>query len=528
MDPLQLGTLNTESFDPYSVPSLDAALLDTDWTAAFHELVRMPLLNNPIQSHVSACMVSRQPTGPPQHLMANQTSPSITLYCPENADSFLHLDPLTHVPIFRSPLDLTSDLHLSQNENLDDLEGVGKILCRAPVGLDRMVDSNSLMFVLCAYSQWIPLVVFDPLQIIHTSQETIKNQFLESPASRCRLLLISELMRKLVRSRGLDEGGDRMLTFLGGEVQRNITEYRAEQRLLGEEERRHATGALDHIVELLSIYAVSAPLALTLRLLQLAAPVFLRACSPHHPPHMSVVLLNPSVNLRHFVVADVVTSITTGRSLLCRYHVPWSLDLCKRFTKTGEDQGLQWKFGIPDQFILLFGYMDGLKENATATATPVDPRVIEQIEEDISRIIIPPCKGRDASLAIGRMVVQECWRKAVFIYMYMALCGVHALDPRVVNAQKGFMKLVNGIKPGRNPDAFLVLPMMIAGVATTKFTHQQTIASRILTIPQFINSNTSGNDSLCMLRDIWVRIKAEDRAARWEDLREACRRVTGI
>jgi hypothetical protein len=171
MDPLQLGTLNTESFDPYSVPSLDAALLDTDWTAAFHELVRMPLLNNPIQSHVSACMVSRQPTGPPQHLMANQTSPSITLYCPENADSFLHLDPLTHVlvyslpssdenldsgsprpfrPIFRSPLDLTSDLHLSQNENLDDLEGVGKILCRAPVGLDRMVDSNSLMFVLYA------------------------------------------------------------------------------------------------------------------------------------------------------------------------------------------------------------------------------------------------------------------------------------------------------------------------------------------------------------------------------------------
>jgi hypothetical protein len=105
--------------------------------------------------------------------------------------------------------------------------------------------------------------------------------------------------------------------------------------------------------------------------------------------------------------------------------VPWSLDLCKRFTKTGEDQGLQWKFGIPDQFILLFGYMDGLKENATATATPVDPRVIEQIEEDISRIIIPPCKGRDASLAIGRMVVQECWRKAVFIYMYMVSSYKH-------------------------------------------------------------------------------------------------------
>jgi hypothetical protein len=45
-----------------------------------------------------------------------------------------------------------------------------------------------------------------------------------------------------------------MLTFLGGEVQRNITEYRAEQRILGEEERRHATGALDHIVEVSPLF----------------------------------------------------------------------------------------------------------------------------------------------------------------------------------------------------------------------------------------------------------------------------------
>ncbi|CAE6474050.1 unnamed protein product [Rhizoctonia solani] len=535
------------SFDFCTIPSLDTTLpLELDWAASLYELAMMPSLDTPIQSEIFPFVASQQLTTP-QHFTPNQAglleallslggshlisqpdslAPALPYSLPSIDVNLYSLHPLGSSSY--SPVDLASDLHLSGDENAEDLEGVGKILCQTPVGLDRMVDSNSLVFVLCAYSEWIPLAVFDPLQIIHTSQETIANQFLESPASRCRLLLISELMRKLIKSRDLDDGGNRMLALLGGEIQRNITSYQIEQSPWSEEEQRRAIAALDHMVELLSIHVFSASLASTLRLLQLSTPVFLRAFRPPYPPHMSAALLNPSVNLRHFVVADVATSIATGRSLLCRYHVPWSLDLCNRFTKTREDEGLRWMSGIPDQFILLFGYMNGLKEDASTTGTPVDSRAIKQIEEDIRMIIIPPSKGRDASLAIGRMVVQECWREAVFIYMYMALCGANALDPRVMKAQKGFMKLVNGIKPGRNPDAFLVIPMMIAGVATIKSTHRQIITSRILTIPQFINPNTTGNDSLRMLEYIWARTKVEGRVARWEDLREACRRVTGI
>ncbi|KAG8684508.1 hypothetical protein FRC11_012009, partial [Ceratobasidium sp. 423] len=143
------------------------------------------------------------------------------------------------------------------------------------------------------------------------------------------------------------------------------------------------------------------------------------------------------------------------------YHVPWSLELCENFMLRKENQGLQWLFGMPDQFIMLFAYLNGLKEDAEAAGTFVDPRIIARIEEDMKKIIILPCESKDPSLAIGRVVVQECWREAVFIYIYMALCGAHALDPRVEKAQKGFMKLVNGIKPGRNPDLFLIVPLLL-------------------------------------------------------------------
>jgi hypothetical protein len=63
--------------------------------------------------------------------------------------------------------------------------------------------------------------------------------------------------------------------------------------------------------------------------------------------------------------------------------------------------------------------MSNLRENAIATKTEVDPTIIQQIEEDIKSVIIAPCDSKDPSLGIGRMVVQECWREVVFVFLYM-------------------------------------------------------------------------------------------------------------
>jgi hypothetical protein len=67
--------------------------------------------------------------------------------------------------------------------------------------------------------------------------------------------------------------------------------------------------------------------------------------------------------------------------------------------------------------------MSNLREDAIATKTEADPTIIQRIEEDIKNITIAPCKNRDPSLGIARMVVQECWREVVFIFLYMvSLC----------------------------------------------------------------------------------------------------------
>ncbi|CEL54436.1 hypothetical protein RSOLAG1IB_11683 [Rhizoctonia solani AG-1 IB] len=416
--------------------------------------------------------------------------------------------------------------YFGDDEN--DPEGVGEVLCQVPVRLDPIVDSNSLAFVLQSYARWMPLVVFDPLIIASATQEGIIRRFLDCPGSRSRLLLVSNVMRRLAKSWNLDEGGKMTLSSLRDQVWQNVINYRSKELPPTENERKRANAALDQLIELVVIHLYSSPLVSTIRLLQSAAAVFLSACPAPHLPNMLELLLEADMNVRLFAGVDVVISITTGRPLLCRYDVPWSLEICDRFIQKREDQGLRWLGGIPDQFILLFGFMSNIRENAIATKTEVDTTIIQQIEEDIKNAIIAPCDSRDPSLGIGRMVVQECWREVVFIFLYMAVCGLDAFDQRVERAQRRFMKLMKGIKPGRHPDAFLVIPTILVGVATTRSSHRQTITSRIFSRPEFSTPNTAVNDYLRILEDIWARTQVEGRAARWEDLREACRRVTGV
>ncbi|KAF8679425.1 hypothetical protein RHS04_04876 [Rhizoctonia solani] len=409
----------------------------------------------------------------------------------------------------------------------DDPEGFEEILCQISIRLDRTVDSNKLPFVLQCYAQWISQSVFEPLKIAYTTKDTISQQFSLSQASRSRLLMISQIMRKLAKHRALDEEGNMLLELLRCEIWQNVAAFCSRQ-WAENEEREHAILALNNTFELMNMQAASAPLSDLLRLIQLAAPVFLKACPSPYPPHMSELLLEVNVNLRHFVVADVASSITTGRPLQCRYHVPWSLEYCDEFIRKREDRGSQWLLGIPDQFLLLLAYMNNLREDAIAANAMIDPTMIERIGEDIRVINVMPCESKEPTLAIVRTVVQECWRQAIFIYLYMALGRAHALDSQVKKAHRSFMKLVNGTKSGRNPDALLTIPMIIAGVAATKSTHRHTIISRVLSVPEYTNPNTAGNDHLHLLKEVWTRTANEGRAARWDDLREACWRITGV
>ncbi|KAJ1301462.1 hypothetical protein OPQ81_008719 [Rhizoctonia solani] len=406
-----------------------------------------------------------------------------------------------------------------------DPEGIQTLLCIAPT-MDRNVKDNSLPFVLQCYSQWAIVSIFEPRKIAHAMREQIIEQF-TSEDTRKRVILMANVMNVFAKNLKIDEAGASIVNHLAGEVRGNVRSFMATQPSSSDMlDRQASMHALDNTLEILTLQINTQSLAACIQSMEDAAPVFRRACSepPGQPLNIANILLEPGLNLRHFVSLDVMGSLTTGRPTSFKYKVAYSAELCERMFQLQENHGLQWLHGLPDQFILILVWINSLCETSGAS---VDPKLVNWVETEILQVKFALDQSEDPALRIGRMVVRECWRKTVLIYLYMVLCGADASDTRVIRVVKNFMRLVKGIKPGRNTDTYLVNPMIIAGLAARKQRDRSTLRQRILSVPECSTPGTAGYDAILQLEDIWARTKNEGRAAVWSDLRVACFRIVG-
>ncbi|CAE6383326.1 unnamed protein product [Rhizoctonia solani] len=430
------------------------------------------------------------------------------------------------VPGVASELAQSSNADFGIEEDDLDPEGIYTILCTAPI-VDNNLKENTLGFVLQSYSRWAIVAIFEPLKIARTVKERIIRQF-SSEDTRMRCILRANVMDMFGRQLLVDETRSLIVARLISEVRENSSAFLVQSSYGGfasELARDDAMRVLDSTLELMTLQIYTQPMAACIQLLEDAAPVFRRACSEPlgQPLDLLGTLLETDLNIRHYATIDIMTSALTGRATLFKYRLPFSFELSERVFRAQEDCGLYWLHGLPDQFIIMIAWINSLCETPEYRT---NSELITQIEETLQQIRININQPSDSALRIGRTVVQECWRYAMLVYLYMVLCGANANDPRVVRAQKGFMRLAKGIKPGRNPDAFLVSPMIIVGVATSKERDRGILRQRVLNLREYATPSTAGNDSWIQVEDVWARSKAEGRAAVWSDLRIACFRVS--
>ncbi|KAL5641809.1 hypothetical protein ACGC1H_002036 [Rhizoctonia solani] len=343
----------------------------------------------------------------------------------------------------------------------NDPEGVRFLLCPTPA-LDKNAKSNALPFVLHCYSEWALVKVFEPLKLVYTMREQVTAQF-SSETTRTRTILIANLMDMFAKRLAIDDARKSILNHLVLDAQRNgVCLTVAPPSFVPGWDRQIAMQALDSMLETFPLQVATQSIDACLQSLDYAAPVFRRACSepPEQPVNLANIVLQSNLNLRHFATLDIIQSVTTARPTYVQYEVSFSLELCETIYQLQNSIGLQWLHGFPDQFILLFAWIISMCEVPGAGN---NPELAAWIETNVPRIRIALDESGDPLLRIGRMMVQECWRFAVLIFFHMALGQVHAHDPRVIRAQKGFMRLVRGVKPGRNPDAYLFTPIVIVG-----------------------------------------------------------------
>ncbi|KAL5634008.1 hypothetical protein ACGC1H_005995 [Rhizoctonia solani] len=311
-----------------------------------------------------------------------------------------------------------------------DPEGIHAALCMTPT-MDRNLKENTLPFVLQCFAQWAIVAVFEPLKIVGPIKERVIQQF-SSENTRTTCILMANVMDAFGRQLMVDETRLPIITYLTSELGANSSAFIATQLsepFVLESDKQDAIRILDSTLEIMTLQIYTQPMAACIELMEEAAPVFRCACSepPGQPPNLANILLESGINLRHYATIDVMTSTLTGRPTFFNYHVPFSLELCEQIFQSQESSGLQWLHGVPDQFILMIAWINSLCEIPTASS---DSGLISHIERVLPQIRVDITHQGDSALRVGRMVVQECWRHAVSIYLYMV--RIHSLGVRLI------------------------------------------------------------------------------------------------
>ncbi|ELU37555.1 fungal zn(2)-Cys(6) binuclear cluster domain-containing protein [Rhizoctonia solani AG-1 IA] len=434
--------------------------------------------------------------------------------------------------------DLDPDPLVNEDREEHDLEGIERNLCIVPT-LSRNAESNTLAFVLTGDkdARWFASTVYDPLRIASQAKQDIIRQVTSSQPTRTRVILVANAFRMLGSTVDLNARGASLLTVLRTEVHQDLSLFKSRSpSTQRERDMSAALQMLENILEVVSVHFYTSSLPIVLELLQAVAPVFRRACP--EPPEQLVnlprMLIEPGLYRRYFAVMDVGLSVVTNRPQLFRYDVSYTAEVRERMIKQDytADFGLEWLYGIPDRFILLFAWINGLREDYYEGEVDSDivSRVEEQIKNERVGQNLHTATDSDPVFRIRRLVVQECWPS---FQLSQALCGASAADPRVDKAFSIFMRLIRETKPARNPDEggprLVCLTRLVqCGVAARNEKDRETFKQRILAVRECSVPGIVGNGGVHVLQDIWARTDLEGRPAIWADFSISYKRVVGI
>ncbi|KAG8698706.1 hypothetical protein FRC08_005759 [Ceratobasidium sp. 394] len=441
----------------------------------------------------------------------------------------LGLDAQTDTPTSSNPTSQTSPAGArdddSATEDDSDTEGVMSVF-GPTLALDRSVPSNALPYIISNYLRWVIRTTFEPLKAARRTRDTLTKRYMHSDDSRCGTTLVATVMESLLKDPFVAGGHSPEMAVLEYRVNHKLAMIKSSQEPLPDGHASDVLDALYDVHEMMCVQCLMRPLSHFIKLLHDVAPVYRKACSepPGTPIHLPTKLLHPESVLRHFPAVDILTSLGTGRPMLLQYDVTHIPDLCECILEV-DNIGLQWMNGVPDHFLVMLARMHALRAES---APNVDPRIVQELESGIDNFKPALDESPDSYLRVTRLMVQESWRQVMYIYLYMGVCGAFNDDARVEKALKKFVRLLDGVKPGRAPDIFLVVPMTVAGVAAYKQRDRDTIQQRILGIHECSQVGTSGHDVARILNELWAVSDAECRPVVWADLRLACSKITGI
>ncbi|KAF8732394.1 hypothetical protein RHS02_07545, partial [Rhizoctonia solani] len=433
--------------------------------------------------------------------------------------------------------DAWSSVLQNEDEN-EELKNFQEVLTKflAP---SRKAKSNALPFAIQSFAAWARIFVFEPARIAFVLREAMSQRPWPEEETHERVVLVADTMAVVSKSTNYD-----LTTFI------RLYQYASNRLQAARLSLKQDSLTRQAAIEVMNIFHVLTcitckvgSLITVLNMMDMYAPVFRRACSESSKElaNLPRILMAPEIDLKYFATLDVLLGAITRRPMFFRYDLDFYSSEVEGLIDSDYGPGLRWSHGLPDRLTVVLAKFNTMLEQAVT----LNFGQVEELEADIDKCeaIIAPESELNPDLMIGRITVQEVWKYAAHIYLHMVrhsyqvvrqfngqtiqgLCGADCTDERVVKIQTKCMLLLGGIKPRRNPDSFLIPPLLIIGLASPSPKDRSVILSRLWGVAECKKQGTMANDMVRMLNDIWT--ETTERPAVWADLRAACLRVVGV
>ncbi|CAE6493202.1 unnamed protein product [Rhizoctonia solani] len=400
----------------------------------------------------------------------------------------------------------------------EDSENATGVMYRDLV-LDKTSESNALPFILQGYSAWINRLALDPVKMAGVARDFVFSHFGDGDQSRWIIGLLANIGTKVGSVELVEGQHNPMLDALQVAVRRRI----GAAELQPSPRESELVGVFNLAVEAIVMQFFVSPLGDAMTLIHAAAPIFRRLCPepPSVPINLRSLLQHPLESLRRFVKTDIVVSVLVDTPMLFRYE--YTIPTYPSVPASQGDGILQWMHGIPDQLLVSFAKMRTLRHDGL---TP-NQGTVALLDQEVREIQTFRGSSSDRFLTVIRSIVQECWGQAALVYLYMAVCSDSSDTPRVKEAFKRFMRLLTGTKPGRLPDEFLIMTILLVSPAAQRQRDREILKQRVLGLYHRDRTLISNNFIISDMITVWARADAQKRPVMWSDVAMSRKELLG-
>ncbi|CUA73181.1 Acriflavine sensitivity control protein acr-2 [Neurospora crassa OR74A] [Rhizoctonia solani] len=253
------------------------------------------------------------------------------------------------------------------------------------------------------------------------------------------------------------------------------------------------------------------------QVLQDVTPVFLQlvysrpelwpnGSNPAYVPLMNV--LNTGCReLAYFALIDCTCAMAFG--------LPHFVEYDTTLYEPGSPSIHQWGHGSPTEFLVLLAEINACRDQSPAAR---DWREIERwLLEWQSR------SGEhtftESWMTVAWYAVQESWRLALLVYLYLAVCNTSSDDLRIQTCVKQLLQVVGTVKKRESPTveiSFLV-QYLIAGICVRSESQRKLISSTLEVTKRPKLWIMRGCDFLPVLNHLWHGAAADGRPVKWSD-----------